>query len=275
MKTTIIIPARFGSTRLPGKPFTRVSGTPLLARIVHVANAAAAGLADTEVVVATDHQGIAELCDSLNVKWIMTDHTCASGTERVFQAHERLETNTDFILNLQGDAPFVSPRMVRSVVRAAVEHEDAMVVTPVVRLDWIALDALREAKKETPFSGTTCIRDQEGYALWFSKQIIPSIRNESELRESQALSPVLQHVGLYGYRAAGLRGFFDLSMGNYERLEQLEQLRFIEHGVRVFATIVDRPTAFMSGIDSPQDVARAEALIRTHGDPMDGTAFEQ
>jgi 3-deoxy-manno-octulosonate cytidylyltransferase (CMP-KDO synthetase) len=146
-------------------------------------------------------------------------------------------------------------------------NPDLEVVTPVVRLGWDELDALREQKKETPFSGTTAILGKDNEALWFSKNIIPSIRHEDELRKSKKRSPVYRHIGIYGFRADILKQFVKLPQSRYEVLEGLEQLRMLENNISIKATVVDyknRPA--MSGIDSPEDLTRAEELLATFGE---------
>jgi 3-deoxy-manno-octulosonate cytidylyltransferase (CMP-KDO synthetase) len=141
------------------------------------------------------------------------------------------------------------------------------VATPVVRLSWTALDALRAHKQASPFSGTTCVRASDGRALWFSKAVIPTIRNETGLRQEQALSPVFRHLGLYAYRYAALAAFEATVPSPYEVLEGLEQLRFLEAGVEVLTVETAPPRHAMSGIDTRDDVALAERLIADHGEP--------
>jgi 3-deoxy-manno-octulosonate cytidylyltransferase (CMP-KDO synthetase) len=130
------------------------------------------------------------------------------------------------------------------------------------------LDRLRRHKKNSPFSGTTCIRGDSGKALWFSKAILPAIRDEAALRSASTLSPVWQHLGLYGYRMAALDWFAQLSPSAYEQLEGLEQLRFIEGGKSIATVEVEQPIHAMSGIDTPTDLALAEEAIARLGDPF-------
>ena len=146
-------------------------------------------------------------------------------------------------------------------------------VTPIVQMSWADLDEVRERKKETPFSGTSCIVNAEDEALWFSKNILPAIRKEEKLRETEALSPVWRHIGLYGYKRAALERFVSLPEGHYERLEGLEQLRFLENGMRIQAVKVAAAPSAMWGIDTPQDAAHAEKLIAEHGEPLAADAL--
>ena len=246
----IIIPARYGSTRFPGKPLAMIAGQSMLSRVVAVAREAAQG--EASVTVTTEDQRIADHATEIGVDCILTGK-CATGSDRVLAAAEQMDTQPDFIINLQGDAPFTPP----SALRSLMAHADKDVVTPVHRLSWEALDQLRENKETTPFSGTTCVRQNNGTALWFSKTIIPAIRKEDR---AQTRSPVYQHIGLYGYRTEILKEFCALPEGHYEQLEGLEQLRFLENNIAIHTVeiTVDTP---QSGIDSPEDVARAEALL--------------
>ncbi|MCK5374047.1 MAG: 3-deoxy-manno-octulosonate cytidylyltransferase, partial [Alphaproteobacteria bacterium] len=147
------------------------------------------------------------------------------------------------------------------------ENPKAEVVTPVYRLDWDSLDALREAKKVTPYSGTTAIFNAENQALWFSKNIIPVIREEEYLRTQSPVSPVYQHIGLYGFRPDILEKFCSLDEGVYEKLEGLEQLRMLENGIRITTVEIDvEHGSVQSGIDSPEDIERAEKHIAQFGE---------
>ena len=267
MADLIVIPARYGSTRLPGKPLREIAGRRLIERVAALAIAAARELGDIEVVVATDDTRIRDAVAGLGLEAVMTDSAISSGSGRALAAAQATGRQPELIVNLQGDAPFTSPAHIVEIVRAA-RASAAAVTTPVVQLDWTRLDALRAHKLTTPASGTTCIRAADGRALWFSKQILPFVRGEETLRENQPLSPVLQHIGLYCYRRAALDAFEAAPPAPYEVLEGLEQLRLIALGLEIQAVIVPPAAITMSGVDSPSDVTRAEQLIATHGDPF-------
>lgn len=265
MRTAIIIPARWGSTRLPGKPLIPLAGRTMLSRVVAIAKAAAVGT--TQIVVATDDARIMAHCQELDVMAVATPATCATGTDRVQAAVMQLAEQPDFIINLQGDAPLTPPDFIAALI-ARFAAAPADVVTPVTQLGWDELDALRIAKQQTPHSGTIAVFNHTtGRAYWFSKNLIPAIRKESALRQSDSKAPVWRHIGLYGYSRAMLARYVTLSPGTYEELEGLEQLRVLEHGYAMTCVPVDyRGRAAMSGVDSPEDVARAEALIAKHGE---------
>jgi len=263
----IVVPARHGSTRLPGKPLLRIAGRTLLERVVAVAQTAAGLVQDCEVVVATDDRRIADHAAAIGAEAVMTPASCDSGSSRAFMTALARQARPELVINLQGDAPFVPPAVVAGLVHTLREG-CADVATPVYRLDWTRLDRLRAHKRTAPFSGTSCVRAADGRALWFSKTILPAIRDEAELRAGGSLSPVWQHLGLYGYRIAALEWFAKAAQGVYETIEGLEQLRFLEAG-RTIATIeVQPPSHAMSGIDTPEDLILAEETIARLGDPF-------
>ena len=268
MKTLIVIPARYGSTRFPAKPLHMIAGHSLVSRVADIARRTAANRADVSYVIATDHQDIEAHANDIGAPCVMTDPELPSGTDRALAAARLSGSQPDFVLNLQGDAPFTPPAYLNALIEVA-GTSDADVVTPVVQLDWAALDTIRDQKTREPFSGTSCIRDASGKALWFSKQIIPSIRKEAALREAGPLSPVFRHIGLYGYRMDALQRFSSLPVGHYEELEGLEQLRFLENGMTIRTVAVEPGDNAMWGVDTPEDAAFAEQLIARHGDPMD------
>lgn len=260
MKTAIIIPARFGSTRFPGKPLAILGGKPVLSHVVDIARTVAEQISDVTYHVATDDARIETFCRDNGIPVILTTADYETGTDRVMAAAETLKSAPDFIINLQGDAPFTPADFVTDIITAYQNAPAADIVTPVVRLTWDELDTLRESKKTTPFSGTTAILDSNNRALWFSKNVIPAIRKEDR---TQPHSPVYRHIGLYGYARAALQKYVTLPPSHYEQLEGLEQLRAIENGMTIQAVVVDykgRPA--MTGIDSPEDLQRAEALLK-------------
>lgn len=266
MRTLIVIPARMGSTRFPGKPLHVIAGRSLLARVIDVARRASEADPRTDFIVATDHADIRAHAEAHGARTVMTDPGLPSGTDRALAAVQSLGEAPDFVINLQGDAPFTPTAHIRALIAAAADFT-ADVVTPVIRLSWDALDEVRRQKERHPFSGTTCIRRSDGEALWFSKLVLPAMRGEAELREHMPVSPVWRHIGLYGYRMAALQRFAALPVGAYEALEGLEQLRFLENGMRVHAVEVEAAPLSMWGIDTPEDAAHAARQLARIGDP--------
>ena len=268
MKLAIAIPARYGSTRFPGKPLAMIAGKTMLQRVLEIAQKAAESYDDINIFVTTEDRNIARHVTELGAICINTPPSCPTGSDRVLSALRQLDDWPDFVVNLQGDTPFTPPSVIQKMIQTFIENPKSEVITPVHRLSWNDLDRLRETKKETPFSGTTAVINNEGRALWFSKHIIPAIRKEDVLRSEDTLSPVYQHMGLYGFRSDILEKFCMLEQGIYEELEGLEQLRMLENGIHIQSVEVDiKEGMIQSGIDSPEDIERAEEHIKKHGEP--------
>lgn len=259
MTIAIIIPARYGSTRFPGKPLAMIGGQTMLSRVVNVARAAAENDKDIRIAVTTDDDRIAAHAREIGVECLRTAPECPTGSDRAYQAAMQMSPAPDFVINLQGDTPFTPPLILTRMIEEIRLHGPKIhVVTPVHQLSWEDLDRLRESKKTTPFSGTTVIRKGTS-AIWFSKQIIPAIRKEDR---SQEKSPVFQHIGIYGFAMKALERFVSLPPSLYETLEGLEQLRLIENGIDVQTIAVNAPPGSLSsGIDTPEDLKRAEKLL--------------
>lgn len=267
MKTSIVIPARYASTRLPGKPLAMINGQTMLQRVVRLSQTAALGLKNVSVVVATDDDRITQHCKEIGITSIMTPAEAPSGTDRVAEAVRQMQDKPDFILNMQGDAPLTPPDFLRAMIEAFIASP-CDCITPVTQLSWEQLDKLRQNKLTTPYSGTTATFDEKtGRAFWFSKMILPAMRKEDELRKKSDKSPVFRHIGLYGYSLNMLEKYGSLPESKFEKLEGLEQLRLLENGYTIRCVPVDfKGRANMSGIDSPEDIVRAEALIAKHGE---------
>lgn len=259
MKTIIIIPARYGSTRFPGKPLTMIGEQTMLSRVVDIGRAVQAKIPELMLAVATEDARIKSHCDDIGVECVMTPDDCATGSDRVLAACRTMGDDFDFVLGLQGDAPFTPVDAPVKMIDAYQKNPKLEVITPIVNLRWAELDSLREQKKVTPFSGTTCVADASGKALWFSKNILPAIRKETRDAE---FSPVFQHIGLYGFRYDVLKTFVSLPQGRYEQLEGLEQLRLLENKISIQTVTIDVDAGrAQAGIDSPEDIARAERLL--------------
>ncbi len=266
MRTLIVVPARYASQRLPGKPLIEIAGRSMVSRVAAMAARAAREIGEAGSVVATDDDRVFDHCTERSISVVMTDPALPSGTDRALAAAEALGLEPDVIVNLQGDSPFTPPAHVAAVARAAAESGcDA--ATPYVRLTWTALDEFRAHKIDTPFSGTTLTHDASGKALWFSKNLIPAMRKEANLRTQGNLSPVCRHIGLYAYKLDALRRYVALPEGYYEQLEGLEQLRLLENGMSVQCVEVQPDRIAIPGIDTAEDVALAERLVAEFGDP--------
>lgn len=253
----IIIPARYGSTRFPGKPLASVAGVPLLQRVW----ALAASVAGSEgVTVATDDLRLAEFCQQIGADCIMTETALANGTERVQAALEQLDPAIDGVLNLQGDAVMTPPWVIHALLQEMQQDAAAGIVTPAVRMTASALETMRAAKAAGEVGGTTVVFDRHRDALYFSKSVIPFVR---ELIEPV---PIYRHIGLYGYRRGVLDQLVQWPPGPLEQAEKLEQLRALEHGVKIRVVPVDYQGRSHTGIDTEADLRRAEALIAAEGE---------
>lgn len=261
-KSLIVIPARYGSKRLPGKPLMMIAGKSLLQRVCETAQQAAQLLPNVDVLVATDDERILKHATSINVAAVMTPAECATGTDRVIAAIQQLELKPRAVINLQGDAPLTPASIISSLLKMLANITGHTMVTPVVQLSWPQLDSLRNTKLTTPFSGTTAILNSTDEAIWFSKQIIPAIRAESSLRSSSNLSPVYQHLGIYGYTLEMLNTFASLQPSHYEQLESLEQLRVLENGYKIqtIKVVLDNLNAWR-GVDTIEDAKFVEQLL--------------
>ena len=270
MRTLIVVPARYGSTRFPGKPLAEINGVTMVRRTAKIAYNAAAHIDECDYVVATDDSRIAQHCETYDIPIVMTPDNIKTGSDRALTAAMLMGRASgheyNYIVNLQGDAPFTPVDSIVQLAKAIQGGAD--VATPYIQMSWESLDALRSHKKETPFSGTTVILGADNRAIWFSKNIVPAIRKEPEMREKQALSPINRHIGLYAYTRRALENFTACPESHYEKLEGLEQLRLLENGMSVACVRVEPPAVSTSGIDAPSDVTLAEALIAKHGDPF-------
>lgn len=261
-RDVIIIPARYGSKRLPGKPLKLIAGVSMVQRVYEIALQAVQGLEHVEVVVATDDERIREHVEDFGGKVVLTPEDCPTGSDRALAACGQLGYAPRIVLNLQGDTPLMPPSFVTKMLQVMQADCDIEVGTPVIRLSWPQLDKLRESKKMTPFTGTTAVIDQAGNAIWFSKNILPAMRNEARLREEQGMSPVFQHIGLYAFRYDVLKQFVSYQESFYEQLEGLEQLRMLENGIKIKAIPVEHTEgASVRGVDSFEDIQRVEEVI--------------
>lgn len=255
--TVCVIPSRYGSTRFPGKPLADVAGRSLVQRVYEIA-AAARGV--DEVLVATDDGRIAAHVEGFGGRVAMTPEGCRNGTERVHAAVQGLAQAPARVINLQGDAVLTPPWVLEAVVDSMVADPGAPIVTPAARLDAGSLALLREAKAAGEVGGTSVVFDVNGNALYFSKALIPYVR------DAEGGAPTFRHIGLYGYSAEGLARFMALPPSPLELTEGLEQLRALENGMRVRVVEVDYRGRRHLAIDSPEDLRRVEALLAEDGE---------
>lgn len=247
----VVIPARYGSTRLPGKPLRMLGGTPM---IVHVCRRARACGAE-EVVVATDDERIVSAVEDAGFEALMTSPDHASGTDRIAEVAEvRGWGADDVVVNLQGDEPQMPPALVTQVAEDLSRHPDASVATVATPLtDRAALFDPNQVK---------VVLDAAGYAAYFSRAPIPWHRDGFAASDSVLPEgvPFLRHVGLYSYRVGFLRRFVGWPPAPTERAESLEQLRALWNGDRIHVSVTDEPPP--RGVDTPEDLAHVERALR-------------
>lgn len=258
----IVIPARFASTRYPGKPLVAVRGATGVAKtLVHRAWDAARSVAgDHRVVVATDDARIAAAAEGFGAEVAMTSPDCQNGTERCAEVAADAAAQ-EVVVNLQGDAPLTPPWFVEALI-AAMADPDVAVATPVLRCDAAALNGFLQDRAEGRVGGTTAVFDRAGRGLYFSKEVIPYTGRRFDDGE---ICPVFHHVGVYAYRPAALARYRAWGTGNLEQWEGLEQLRFMENGVPVQCVEVDARGRGFWELNNPVDVARIEAIMEAEG----------
>jgi 3-deoxy-manno-octulosonate cytidylyltransferase (CMP-KDO synthetase) len=260
VKTVIIIPARYASTRYPGKPLallTMPSGeTRSLIRMSWEAAMAVSGV--DSVYVATDDDSIRAAAEAFGAKVIMTAENCRNGTERCADAMANAALEADLVVNLQGDAPLTPAWFVEDLIAAMSRDPLAQVATPVLRCDVLTYGHFVEDRREGRVGGTTAVFDTAGRGLYFSKEVIPYI----DPGKIPDLMPVFHHVGVYAYRPAALAAYIRWEQGKLETLEGLEQLRFIENGATIACVEVDGRGRVFWELNNPSDVARIEAALK-------------
>ncbi len=248
MSFRVVIPARYASTRLPGKPLLDIGGKPMLRHVVE----RALGSGAVEVVVATDDERIAEACEGFGADVCMTSSEHNSGTERLAEVVERLGWGEDeIIVNLQGDEPGMPASLLRQVAGLLEQHPHADVSTLCTRIHTAAELFDPHVVK--------VVCDAQGYALYFSRAVIPWDRDAFAVTTEELPDTALhfRHLGLYAYRAGYIRRYVSLPPCELERMESLEQLRVLHHGGRIqVAEALELPG---HGVDTADDLERVRA----------------
>ena len=261
----IVIPARYASSRYPGKPLAPLVGATGVAKSLIERSWLAAkevgGVA--EVYIATDDAGIAREAERFGAKVLMTGENCANGTERVADSLRHLESLPDIVVNLQGDAPLTPPWFLSALIDEMHANPDVQMATPVLRCDGEMLANLREDRRNGRVGGTTAVFDANRDALYFSKEVVP-YTDDSYGAETE--TPVFHHVGAYAYRPATLKAYHDWGVCELEQLEGLEQLRFLQRGVKVRCVEVEACGTVFWELNNPVDVARIEDELKKRGE---------
>ena len=247
MKFRVVIPARYASSRLPGKPLADIAGKPM---VVRVAERAAQSGAD-EVIVATDDERVLRAVESAGFRALMTSPDHASGTDRIAEVAGMLGCEEeDILVNVQGDEPLIPHALIRDCALALTVHEAAAVAT--------LAHSLHDVADFRNPNVVKVVTDEQGYALYFSRAPIPWPRDAFAAGHSVPPDmPMLRHIGLYAYRASFLRAFGGLAPAPLERFEMLEQLRAIWHGYRIAVAVTAEAPGV--GVDTPEDLERVRA----------------
>lgn len=263
MKATILIPARFQSSRYPGKPLVDLKGCsgvtkPLIQRSVEAARRVA-GV--DGVFVVTDDERIADCCTGFGVGVIMTSPKCRNGTERCAEALAQLH-DPDLVINFQGDALLTPPGFVEALIARMADDADALVATPAMRLRSSEVRVLQAEEAAGRVGGTSVTVDRQGHALYFSKRLIPYL---PEAALSHDMAPAYLHVGVYAYRPEALHRYVAAPVSDLEQLEGLEQLRFLVEGVNMAVVEVATPAFALRELNNPEDVAPIEDALAEAG----------
>jgi len=244
MKFIGIIPARYASTRFPGKPLAVLGGKPVIQRVYEQV----VGVLG-EAYVATDDERIFKAVESLGGKAVMTRTDHQSGTDRIEEAVSKLQTDADVIINVQGDEPFIQKSQLETVKHL---FDDPNVQIGTLGKPFESMEAVDNA------NSPKIVCDVNGYAMYFSRSVIPYIRNKEHGDWLQHF-PFLKHIGLYAYRREVLAEITKLPQSSLELAESLEQLRWLQNGYRIKVGVTDIETV---GIDTPEDLQRAEEFLK-------------
>lgn len=266
MKPLIIIPARYNSSRFPGKMLHQMNGQSLI-----FWTALQATLTGYDIVVATDDERIAEAVQSLPCDIVMTSPECRNGTERVAEAWECLGDEYgdewleqyDCVINWQGDNPLMPRRYVELMMyefeEAMAEGRDFDVITPYIVFNHADAKTLIEKRKRDVVGGTTLVTDTMNNALYFSKEVIPHMKDIDNVYST----PVKYHVGSYLYKPEALLSYSLIAESELEKEEGLEQLRFIENGMSIYCAPMPHTGKLYNEVNNPEDVPPVEEALKT------------
>lgn len=243
MKFVAIIPARYASTRFPGKPLAVLGGKTVIQRVYEQVSRVL-----DEAYVATDDERIFQAVEAFGGRAVMTRADHKSGTDRIQEAAATVGTDADVIINVQGDEPFIQPSQIETLMHL---FDDPTTQIGTLGKPFESMEAV-----ENPNS-PKIVTDNRGFALYFSRSVIPYIRGK-ERREWFGEYPFLKHLGIYAYRREVLAEVTRLPQSSLEKAESLEQLRWLQNGYRIRVGLTDVETV---GIDTPEDLKRAEEFL--------------
>lgn len=244
MRVAGIIPARFNSTRLPGKPLMDINGKTLIIRVLE--QCSKVDLLD-EIVVATDDERILEHVQNAGYKSVMTSADHGTGTERCDEALGKLDGEFDFVINIQGDEPFINPDHISALIEVLnMEVDIATLCMPIV-----------EENDLTDVNVPKLVLNKDNEVLYFSRSLIPFPRDNEKIKIEDGIGH-LKHIGIYAYRKDVLATIVDLPASDIEKIEQLEQLRWLFHGLKIKAEKVDFEESI--SVDTKMDLEKARQI---------------
>lgn len=249
MKFMAIIPARYASTRFPAKPLAMLDGKIIIQRVYE-----RVAKVFPRLCVATDDERIKSAVEAFGGVAVMTSTTHRSGTDRCYEAFCKMGADADVVVNVQGDEPFISPSQLQTIMDCFND--------PTTQIATLVKPFTHEAsieQIENPNSPKVVVSN-DGYALYFSRSVIPYLRGV-ERKEWPKHHDFLKHIGLYAYKSDVLKQITSMPQGDLEQCESLEQLRWLQAGLRIKVGTTDVETI---GIDTPEDLKRAEAFLQSH-----------
>jgi 3-deoxy-manno-octulosonate cytidylyltransferase (CMP-KDO synthetase) len=251
---TVVIPARYASTRLPAKALADIVGKPMVVRVAEQARKSGA----VAVLIATDHEAIAAAAQQHGVEALLTRADHPSGTDRIAEVVDALKLDDEaIVVNVQGDEPLIPPALIGRLAQTLAQHPDAAIAS--------ACHAIEDAADMFNPNVVKVVCDHAGYAMYFSRAPIPYARDAfadrkvTNSRDMPAGLAAYRHLGIYAYRAAFLRAYTRLAPAPIERFESLEQLRALWHGYRIAMVVTN--AAPPAGVDTPEDLERTRALF--------------
>ncbi|OOF47306.1 3-deoxy-manno-octulosonate cytidylyltransferase [Rodentibacter trehalosifermentans] len=251
MSFSVIIPARFASSRLPGKPLAEIAGKPMIQHVFEKAQQSGA----TRVIIATDNEKVAKVAQDFGAEVCMTSEQHNSGTERLAEVVEKLAISDDeIIVNIQGDEPLIPPVIVRQVAENLVKFQVNMATLAV---------KINEAEELFNPNVVKVVTDKDGYVLYFSRSVIPYDRDQfmglQEMTKATLTEGYLRHIGLYAYRAGFIKKYVQWAPTALENLEKLEQLRVLWNGERIHLELAKAVPAV--GVDTPEDLEKVRSIL--------------
>ncbi len=252
-KTVLVIPSRYASTRLPGKPLRLIAGKPMIQHVFERARQASRVIDFSEIIIATDDERIKTSCESFGAEVCMTSSEHESGSDRLAEVVIKKAWSDDtIVVNLQGDEPLTPTSILGQVATNLSEHPEAAIAT-------LATPLSSQAEYIDP-NVVKVVRDKNGMALYFSRASIPFQRDSDKSDATAVNDFALRHIGIYAYRAAYLKKFSEMSACKIEALEKLEQLRAMWHGAKIHVAIAQELPGH--GVDTEADLKAVEAIIQ-------------